>query len=283
MKCVPAFTLSASENHLSLDALLDKDDSFFSVNARSSIRIIGDAVTITQLQKSDQLAQSIGMLGLLREEFHWRVVGLLRGLGRYFSTRSVMNVWLSHVLSRAFTSIPLRSDRAQMFLPGGATPASSWETEIIVPRQQFRSALQAIRNILTPISSDHSAPLFVTYITFVESDLDLMSPFYSENLADSFVCLRVVSWDAKLDDINPVFKRLQDALSSLGGRPHWGYAHQFSASELVSQRPPDNLIRFWSVASRLDRDGMFLNSFLHSLKAAVDTGSTGESSAARDT
>jgi L-gulonolactone oxidase len=123
------------------------------------------------------------------------------------------------------------------------------EMEYALPRARAAEAVRTARGILErhPVS-------FPVEVRFSAGDDALLSPAHGRDSA--FVAAHVFQGL----DYEPAFRELEDAMSALGGRPHWGKRTFLGAGELAPRYPRWDA--FQAVRARLDPHGRFANAWV---------------------
>ncbi|MQA24817.1 MAG: FAD-binding protein [Micromonosporaceae bacterium] len=125
------------------------------------------------------------------------------------------------------------------------------ELEYAVPRAHARRAFAAIQDVLTRLGVRTTMPVEVR---FAAADDVWLSHSYGRDSA-YFAVHQYVGMEHE-----PYFRAVEEALSDLGGRPHWGKLHYSEAATLAERYP--RFSDFLAVRDRLDPDRLFANEYL---------------------
>ena len=180
----------------------------------------------------------------------------------------------ANVQKRALLSLSGNSDQWQKVLPGG----DLWggldlkynnAVEYAIPFDKTLEALEVVRTILEEKAKKIST---VVGIRFCRGSKGLMAPHFSANPSDIFAYIDIQFRTKKL---NPRIPRiLQNELSKLGGRAHWGKANSTTFDQIASYRlwPASNLNTFVDVKSQYDPDNLLGSSYTDKVFSRGDPG-----------
>ena len=125
------------------------------------------------------------------------------------------------------------------------------QSEYMVPRQHAVAALQALDRL-----RDHIAPhLQMSEIRTIAADNLWMSPFYQQaSIALHF------TWKPDWPAVSRLLPKIEEAITPLGARPHWGKLFTMPAARVQSlyAKLPD----FRQLLQNYDPQGKFRNRFL---------------------
>ncbi|MFJ9559080.1 FAD-binding protein [Streptomyces fuscichromogenes] len=133
------------------------------------------------------------------------------------------------------------------------TPSSGDElqSEYLLPRTAAVAALHAVDGIRRTV-----APVLQTCeVRTIAADPQWLSPAHGrDSVALHF------TWVDDLATVDPVVRRLEEALAPFDPRPHWGKVHAVPGEVLRGRYP--RLADFRALARDLDPDGKFTNPFV---------------------
>jgi xylitol oxidase len=125
------------------------------------------------------------------------------------------------------------------------------QSEYLIPREHAVEAIRTLRglsDIVTPL-------LLVGEIRTIAADDLWLSPNYGrDGIALHF------TWRQDEPAVKAILPRLEAELAPFRARPHWGKLFHAGAAALAPLYP--RFADFTALASRLDPDGKFGNSFL---------------------
>ena len=169
----------------------------------------------------------------------------------------------ANVQKRALLSLSGNSDQWGKVLPqgdlwGGAKVTWNYDVEYAFPFDMTLEALKVVRTILEEKTKKIST---VVCIRFCRGSRGLMAPHFSTDRGDIFSYITVQFSTKQLDPRIP--RILQNELSKLGGRAHWGKANSTTFDQISSYRlwPASNLNTFLDVKSQYDPDNLLGNSY----------------------
>lgn len=134
------------------------------------------------------------------------------------------------------------------------------EMEYALPRER---TTEAVRRVLETIERRDFAVPFPIEVRTVAPDDALLSTAYGRE--SGFVAVhmyRGMQW-------RPYFEAVEEIMSSLDGRPHWGKRHFQTAATLRPRYPEWD--RFQAVRARLDPEGLFGNAWTDRVLGPVGT------------
>ncbi len=125
------------------------------------------------------------------------------------------------------------------------------EMEYAIPRERAAEAVLGVRSLI----AEHGFLVnFPVEVRFVAADDILLSPSHGRE-----TCYVAVHLYRGMDH-EPYFRAVEELMTSLGGRPHWGKLHYREAASLRGAYPEWDT--FARVRSRLDPRGRFRNAYL---------------------
>lgn len=130
------------------------------------------------------------------------------------------------------------------------TPSNGEEiqTEYLVPRARALEAIDTLR-ALAPTFVEH---LFITELRTIAGDDLWLSPSHDTG------CVGIhFTWMRHTPEVTAILPSIDDALSPLGGRPHWGKLFVSDASRLEAAYP--RIPEFRTLAGGMDPSGKFRN------------------------
>ncbi len=134
-------------------------------------------------------------------------------------------------------------------------PVPHTEMEYSVPRAQGRACLEDIAHLLRTEFTGVQWP--VEYRTVAADDVWLSTAYERETVTLS-VHLPLGEDDA------PYYRACEEIFLAYAGRPHWGKVHYLSGEQLAAAHP--RWADWWQVRDETDPDGVFLNTYLSSLR-----------------
>jgi L-gulono-1,4-lactone dehydrogenase len=132
------------------------------------------------------------------------------------------------------------------------------EMEYAIPRVHAARAVRAVRRA---IEVHDFAVSFPIEVRFVAGDDALLSPAHGRDTC--YIAVHVfdgMEWE-------PYFRRVEEIMNGLAGRPHWGKRH-FQTADTLRLRYPE-WDRFQTTRARLDPAGRFANSELDRILGPV--------------
>jgi alditol oxidase len=136
------------------------------------------------------------------------------------------------------------------------TPSSGEElqSEFLLPRAAAPQALAALRGL-----ADRIAPVLqISEIRTIAADELWLSPAYGrDSVAFHF------TWIADAAAVTPVVTAVEEVLTPLGARPHWGKVFTVAPGEVVSNYEYSG--EFRRLMSELDPGGKFRNAYVDAL------------------
>lgn len=112
-------------------------------------------------------------------------------------------------------------------------------------------------NSLWPISADIASAVQICEVRFVRADSLLLSPANGRDIA----CIHF-TWKPEMAVVEPVIRKVENALSPFNPAPHWGKLFTLSPEQLKLAYP--GLAEFKALAAKLDPNRKFANQFLES-------------------
>lgn len=128
------------------------------------------------------------------------------------------------------------------------------EMEYHLPRE---SGLQALREIISALESNHHEVFFPLEVRYVKGDDIWLSPFHQQD-SMSIAVHRYFE-----EDYQPYFQTVEPILRKHGGRPHWGKLNSLTRADFKALYP--NWNDFAQVRAEMDPEGRFLNPYLREL------------------
>ena len=125
------------------------------------------------------------------------------------------------------------------------------EMEYALPRENAAAGVRAVRELVE--RHRFSVPLPME-VRFVAADDALLSP--AQGRASAYIAVHMFEGM----DYQGYFRAVEEAMVSLGGRPHWGKRHWLEAGDLSELYP--GWTQFASVRSRFDPGGRFTNAYV---------------------
>jgi L-gulonolactone oxidase len=120
------------------------------------------------------------------------------------------------------------------------------EMEYAVPRQHTATA---VRRVLEAIDEQDFKVPFPLEVRLVAPDDALLSPAHAR--PTGYVAVHMY----RGMEYKPYFEAVEEIMSDLDGRPHWGKRHFQTAQTLAPRYPKWD--RFQAIRARLDPDGAF--------------------------
>ena len=167
----------------------------------------------------------------------------------------------ANVQKRALLSLSGNSDQwrkvlSQGDLWGGVNSTWKHDVEYALPFDKTLEALEVVRTILGEKAKKIST---VVGIRFCRGSRGLMAPHFS---ADSKAIFSYIEVQFSTKQFNPrIPSILQNEMSKLGGRAHWGKTNYTTFDQISSFRlwPASNLNTFLDVKSQYDPDNLLGN------------------------
>jgi xylitol oxidase len=134
----------------------------------------------------------------------------------------------------------------------GFTPSAGEElqSEWFVPRARLAEAVSAVRGIGHLLAPE----LLVSEIrTIAADDLWLSGAYGGDAAALHF------TWERHPRQVHPLVERLEEVLSPLGARPHWGKVFRAGVNAVAPLYP--RFDDFRELAGRFDPEGRFRNAW----------------------
>ena len=167
----------------------------------------------------------------------------------------------ANIQKRALFSLNGNSDQwrkvlSQGNLWGGVNFTWNYDVEYAVPFAKTLEAIKIVRGVLEEKAKSMST---VVGIRFCRGSRGLLAPHFSTSPRDIFAYIEVQFSTKQLDPRIPMV--LQNELSKLGGRAHWGKDNSTTFDQISSNRlwPEANLNTFLDVKSQYDPDGLLGN------------------------
>jgi FAD/FMN-containing dehydrogenase len=120
--------------------------------------------------------------------------------------------------------------------------------------------LEAITAILAVIRRERIRVNFPIECRFVQADPLWLSPAYQRESA--YIAVHMYRGMPHQD----YFRRVEELLLDLGGRPHWGKLHTLTAAQLRPRYPRWDDLQ--ALRKQVDPGGVFLNGYLKGLMGA---------------
>jgi L-gulonolactone oxidase len=155
-------------------------------------------------------------------------------------------------LNRLMARVASRRERVDWSFRVFATPrlVRFTEMEYAVPVEHAAAAVHEAREVL-----ERHAVSFPVELRFAAGDDALLSPAHGRDSA--YVAVHVfegMPWERP-------FREVEERMSALGGRPHWGKHSFLTANELAPRYP--RWADFQAARAELDPDGRFDNGWAH--------------------
>ena len=252
LQCEPAFALRAEERPAPLAEVLDRVDEL--VDGNDHVEFYWwPHTTSTLLKRNNRLADGVPTEPLsarrawLEDELMSNVAfGQLCRLGRRvpavvprinaMSARLMGDRSFSDASHRVFVS-PRRVRFAEM--------------EYAVPRAAVGEALAGVRRVVERGASPVSFPVEVRFTA--ADDVPLSTAYGRESAYLAVHQYEGVPYEA-------YFRGVEQVMTGLGGRPHWGKLHSLGADELRGRYP--RFEEFVALRDRLDPGRRFANDYL---------------------
>ncbi|MDQ3146784.1 MAG: FAD-binding protein [Actinomycetota bacterium] len=248
LQALPAFRLSAVEEPLRLDRVLDALDDHVDGHDHFEFFWVphtGWALTKTNDRTDEPLAPRSRWQGFRDDVLVSNVAfGTLCRIGR---VRPALIPRLARALpSTGRVTYVERSDRVF------ASPrfVHFYEMEYAVPRAAAAEAVRAVRSWVERSGMQISFPVEVR---FVAGDDIALSPASGRDTC--YIAVHVY----RGTQFHQYFTAVEDIMGDLGGRPHWGKLHFQTAATLAPRYPRWD--EFQSARRRLDPDGRFANDY----------------------
>ena len=172
-------------------------------------------------------------------------MGLVARTGRAFPAQIPR---LNRIVSRLFTTVRKVDHSYRVF--ASTRLVKFTEMEYAIPRE---AAAQALGRVMATIEERRIAVGFPIEVRFVAADDSYLSP--ANGRETCYIAVHMfqgMEWE-------PYFRAVEEIMTSLEGRPHWGKRHFQSAAELQPRYPDWD--RFQAVRLRLDPGGLFRNRY----------------------
>lgn len=231
--------------------LLEKLDHFIEANRHFECYLFpySDSVQIKTMNMTKKQPQSLKLHrfeALILENY---LFFLLSEMCRMFPkmTRSV-----SRLAAKTIGRTMIAAHSYQLF----ATPrlVKFNEVEYCIPREQMKSALQEIQEMIERNQYEVHFPI---ECRVVKADDIWLSPSYQrESAYIAFHMYKGMPYEKYFFDMETIMKKYD-------GRPHWGKMHKRTSQELELLYP--KFTDFLELRKELDPDGMFLNEYLEGM------------------
>jgi sugar-1,4-lactone oxidase-like protein len=256
LQCEPAFNLRLSERPARLDATLDR---LASLNAEEHAGLWWfphtDRVQIRSANRTHEPST------LHRRRLARWLKGVV--LGNYVHA---MALWLAAFAPSATPTV----NRALARTLFGGTHHSTgpshriFTSPVLIPQCGLEFGLPvelaatAVRKVRALIDQRGHRVHSPVDIRFSAADDVWLSPAYGRPTC--YIGVIAYRPFGRATDTSHLFRELDELLSSLGGRPHWGKIHHWQAPDFAEAYP--RWAEFQALRRQLDPKGMFLNAYL---------------------
>ncbi len=257
LQCVPAFTLHGVDRPAPLLETLDRFEELVRENDHFEFFVFPHAdVALTRTNnRTDRPPQPRGSAATYINDVLLtnRAFGLLCGVGRRMPGAIPR-------INRLVTRLAGSSERVERSDAIFASPrlVRFTEMEYALPRERTP---EAVRQVMELIPARGFQVPFPIEVRAVAPDDAMLST--ANGRESGFVAVhmyRGMEW-------RPYFQAVEEVMTGLEGRPHWGKRHFQTASGLRPRYPDWD--RFAAVRARLDPDGCFANEWTDRVLGAV--------------
>ena len=250
LQCVPAFTLHHVERSHAVDDVLADLDRYVDTNEHFEFYWLPhtDRCSTIENNRTDEAPRVKSAYKRWRAEILYPnyFFGALVAAGRL---RPSLVPRLNRVVASGAGSTELveRSDRVLI-----ATRLVRFaEMEYCVPRARALEAVQGVRDVIDRTGLRVSFPIEVRFTA--PDDIPLSTAYGRDTCYVAVHMAHGVPYEE-------YFRRVEDVMNGLEGRPHWGKLHFQTAATLAPRYPEWD--RFQAVRRKLDPDGCFANAYL---------------------
>jgi L-gulonolactone oxidase len=250
LRCVPAFTLHHIERPRRFDDVLAGLDDDIANNDYFEFYWLPhtDSCAVIANNRTDQPVEEKSAYKRWRAEVFFPnfFFGTLVGAGKLMPKRIPR---FAKVVADSLgrTELVNRSDR--IFI--STRLIRFVEMEFSIPRDQVASAVRAVRKL---IEDEGLLVSFPIEVRFVKGDDIPLSMAHGRD--SCFIAVHMARGAA----FEPYFRGVEQIMTGLGGRPHWGKMHFRTAADLAPAYPEWE--RFAACRARLDPEGRFANDYL---------------------
>ena len=250
LQCVPAFALRHVERPHPVDEVLADLDRYVDTNEHFELYWLPhtDRCVTIENNRTDEPPRVKSAYKRWRAEILYPnyFFGALVAAGRL---RPSLVPRLNRVVASGAGSTELveRSDRVLI-----ATRLVRFaEMEYCVPRARALEAVQGVRDVIDRTGLRVSFPIEVRFTA--PDDIPLSTAYGRDTCYVAVHMAHGVPYEE-------YFRRVEDVMNGLEGRPHWGKLHFQTAATLAPRYPEWD--RFQAVRRKLDPDGCFANAYL---------------------
>jgi L-gulonolactone oxidase len=260
LQCVPAFTLRGVDAPAPLVEVLEGFEQLLAANDHFEFFVFPHAdVALTRTNnRTDEPARPRGRAAAYVNDvlLNNHAFGVFCRAGR-LAPRAIPQI------NRLVTRLAGRSERVERSDAIFASPrlVRFTEMEYALPRER---TVEAVQRVMAMIPERGFAVPFPIEVRAVAADDAMLSTAAGRD--SGYVAVHMfqgMQWE-------PYFRAVEQIMTSLDGRPHWGKRH-FQTAATLSLHYPD-WDRFGAVRARLDPDGRFANAWTERVLGGVGAG-----------
>jgi FAD-linked oxidoreductase len=251
LRAVPRFGLEGVDVGRPIDEVLERLDDLVAAHDHFEFFVFPHATTaLTRTNNRAELPARIRGTRRAAVEASLLSNGAFGLACRAGRARPALIPAINRLITRGAATRSRRVDRSYRIF---ASPRKVrfTEMEYAIPREHAVGAVQTVRAIAQDARFDVPFPIEVR---FVAGDDALLSPACGRDTCYIAVHMyRGMPWQA-------YFAAVEEALTAVGGRPHWGKRHTQTEATLAPRYP--GWERFQAVRRTLDPEGRFANAYV---------------------